>query len=43
MSDTLLGAGNIKGNKTFLIPNVTSTTQKVIEISVMHNRKINQT
>ena len=43
MSDTLSGTGNIKVNKTPPIPNVNSTTQKVIVLGVMHNRKISQT
>lgn len=42
MSDTWLRTGNIKVNKAFLIPNVISTIQKVIEIGFTHKReKIN--
>lgn len=43
MSDTLLGTGNTKVNKTPPIPKVTSAIPKVTAVGVMHNRKINQT
>lgn len=43
MSDILLRTGNFEVNKAFLIPNVISTIQKVIEIGFTNKRKkINQ-
>lgn len=40
MSETLLRTWNTNVHKTVPIPNVTSTIQKIIEIGVMHKRKL---